>query len=416
MTEFISLIFPVVASIVLFILFKHKTTWWELMLPVVIGIILIFSIRACDKAYLESDTEYWSYHAVSVHYEEPWNEYIHKTCHYTTCTGSGKSRTCTTHSYDCSYVQYHDAKYYIKDNGGNIHTISEHEYNKIKHSWNNSNFVELNRNYHTIDGDMYVSVWKHEIKNLITTQETHGYTNKVQASHSIYNFKEIDDEEKIKYDLFEYPEIQSYNLTPILTHGIKIKDYQQQQFNAINGLLGSKKHVQVFLLIWKNKDKEVSEMQKAYWKGGNQNELIICVGLDKNNKIKWNNIFTWSEKDLVKIKIRDYLNNQIGKKLYVKNFRENIFPVIDKHWVRKDFKEFDYLEVELTLTQVIWIFIIVILVTIGLCIYVVINDHDPVYVNSTSNQKLYIFKQNIINKIKTLYAKISAWIKNKLYW
>lgn len=402
MTEFLALFIPVFAAGILLFIFKHKTTWWEVLLPLIAGIIIIFSMRACDKAVLVEDNEYLSYYGMSVHYEEPWNEYIHKTCYYTTCTGSGKSRVCTTHSYDCSYVKYHDAEYYIKDNGNNIHYITEKEYKKYRNLWGNNNFVEMNRNYHTIDGNMYVSVWNKDTKTMITTQKNHSYTNKVQASHSIYNFKEIDEEEKIKYKLFDYPEITSYNINPILTNGYTVQDYEQRSFNVINGLLGSKKHVQVLLLIWKNKPLEVSEMQKAYWKGGNQNELIICIGLDNNNNIKWNNIFTWSEKDIVKIKIRDYLYNLKGKKLYIGPLKNYVMPVIDKHWVRKDFKEFDYLEVELTYGQIIWIFIVVLIVTVGLSIFVIMNEVDPIYKESTPNQKLIIFKQKTIQNIKRL--------------
>lgn len=423
MNEYLALLFPALAGILLLFFFKHKTTWWEVLLPVIVGVIVIFSMRSCDKAYLIADTEYRSHMAYTAKYEEPWNEYIKKTCSHTTCTGSGKNRSCTTIYYDCSYVKYHEAEYYIEDSDGNVFYISESEYNKIVKKWHNQHFVELNRNYHSIDGDMYVTQWTGKLDELVTTHTSHSYENRVQASHSVYNFKEVPEEEAIKNKLYEYPKIQGYSMNPILSNDITIYQSQQDKLNIINGMLGKKKQIQVFVLLWKDKPYSISELQRAYWKGGNKNELIINIGLDKNNKIEWNNIYSWSDKQLAQIKIRDWLSNQKGKKLNIKNLTHYSFTAINKHWVRKNFKEFDYLEVDLTKGQVRWIYIVVIIFTLGLCIFAVMNDKDPVYKESTGNQKLLIFKQRVFDYLKSKLKPITDriklffnWIKSKLYW
>ena len=79
--------------------------------------------------------------------------------------------------------------------------------------------------------------------------------------------------------------------------------------------MGKKKQVQYFVCVWKNKPYSVSDWQQAYWKGGNKNEIIVCIGVDALNKVTWANVFTWSEKDIVRIKIRDYVLSNKGKVL-----------------------------------------------------------------------------------------------------
>ena len=94
-----------------------------------------------------------------------------------------------------------------------------------------------------------------------------------------------------------------------------------------------------------NKPIEVSEQQKIYWEGGNKNELVICVGLDSLNNIKWNNTFSWCDAPELEIKIKSHLNE--NEKLNIPelcNFIENNL----NSWKRKEFKDFDYINSMLT--------------------------------------------------------------------
>jgi hypothetical protein len=86
-------------------------------------------------------------------------------------------------------------------------------------------------------------------------------------------------------------------------------------------------------------------MQEAYWDGGNDNEVVICIGMNStNNKIDWVKAFSWSPNRRIIPEVREEIMN-IGF------FNpEAICRVVEKsvvgYYKRKDFKEFSYLTVE----------------------------------------------------------------------
>lgn len=50
MNEYFALIIPVIFSILLIIFFHTKVIWWEMILPVVVGLMVIFAMKGCDKS------------------------------------------------------------------------------------------------------------------------------------------------------------------------------------------------------------------------------------------------------------------------------------------------------------------------------------------------------------------------------
>lgn len=378
MNAYLALMIPLIAGIFLILFFKHKVTWWEMFLPMLASLILIFSMDGCMRSSNCSDTEYISNPVVRAVYEEPWNEYIHKTCSRTTCTGSGKSRTCHTTYYDCSYVQYHEAKWYIVDGGGYTYSISRAYFEELCRKWDNRTFVDLNRHFHTIDGDEYITQWNTLLSTLLTTHRASDYENRVQASHSIYDFDEVTDTQKVQYGLYDYPAINNWKQDAVI--GMFISPDDQDYVNTVNARLGSSKQLHMYICVFKDKTIKSAEMQRMLWKNGNKNEFIICVGMDSNFKITWAYPFTWSEKEICKIKVRNYLNALKGRVFEPKKLADFSYGVLSEDFVRKEFKDFEYLQVDLTDNQVDWIYIITILLTIGISIFVVVNDFEQEYV------------------------------------
>lgn len=411
MNEYFALVVPLLFGIILILFFQKKVTWWEMLLPIVICLIAIFSMKSCDSKMNVRDVEYLTQHVVTASYEEAWNEWIKKTCSEqypcgteTYSTGSGKNSSTSTRTkyctryYDCSYCKTHPAEWYITDDNGSSFSISESYYKQITKNWVNEKFINMNRHYYTINGNKYITKWNDNKKYLITTHNTESYENRIQASHSMYNFVDVSDTDKIHFNLFEYPNIDGYSQNSVLSYNYHITQMEQDYVNTINGLLGKSKQIQVFVCIWKNKSRDVSILQQAYWKGGNKNEVIICIGVDKNDNVTWGNVFTWSEKEVVKVKIRDYIMDNKGKHINLLALTDFAFPIIEKGWVRKNFHDFDFIAVQLTDTQVMWIYIMVILLSLGLSAFAILNNIDPNYQDNTKDVQL-------LNKIKTIFKR-----------
>jgi hypothetical protein len=91
------------------------------------------------------------------------------------------------------------------------------------------------------------------------------------------------------------------------------------ELQVVNSLFGASREVRVFLIVFKNQPRDAGYIQERYWEGGNMNEIVVCVGIDENENVKWGHVFSWTESTGVKIKIK----NEISKI----NFACNYFRV-----------------------------------------------------------------------------------------
>ncbi len=375
MEVYLALLIPIVLSIASYFWFTKKITYWEILIPISVSLITILLFRFIFNTTNLTDSEYLSYKVVSASYEEPWNEYIKKECSNTTCTGTGKTRRCRTTYYDCSYVKYHSAEWYVTDESGSSYYISKEDYIALKQKWNNNKYFEMHRKYHTIDGNMYRTYYTGNIFNLLTTHKTEWYSNRVQNSSSIYNFRDLTEQEKIDYLTYDYPNLTNGQMNSILSDYYPINKYEQQYFNTLNARLGPSKQCHVFLVIWKNSTIKYAEMQQRYWKGGNKNEFVINVDVDNAGNLKWFYTFSWTDKEICKIKMRAYLNLVKDKKLNIYKLTDNTYDILSKNWKRKNFADFKFLHVDLKTYQLIIIYIIAFIVSIGCIIWAVKNEY-----------------------------------------
>ena len=85
--EIITYLIPFVTVIVLLSFFREETAWWEYLLVIIPSLLLALAVEACMKYDYVVDTEYLGYYVSKIRYEEPCNEYIHKTCTETRVVG-----------------------------------------------------------------------------------------------------------------------------------------------------------------------------------------------------------------------------------------------------------------------------------------------------------------------------------------
>jgi len=115
--------------------------------------------------------------------------------------------------------------------------------------------------------------------------------------------------------------------------------------------------------------------QEAFWKRGNKNEFITCVGVDKDLAVQWCHVFSWTEVEELKIEARNIVMGM--KTLDLVAYLDAVRPLVETKWQRKHFKEFSYLTVEPTTTAVVWTYVITLAVTIGIGVWAVMNGLDP---------------------------------------
>lgn len=368
MILYLSLFIPIIISIGLYFFFDKNIKLLRIFgILFISSLIIVFTSKLIIEQIQTTSKEYRGSFISKVEYYEDWDEWIEQTCTRTCCCDS-EGNNCQTETYDCSYVSYHSAYWVITTTTNEKIRITESQYNQIKKIFGNEVFLELNRDYHSDDGDCYYSYWdENDSLKSIPVTTLHTYSNKIKAAdQSVFHFSDVNENDIIKYSLKNYPEInEGYKMKSILCdEKIPINrdelDDLDKKFQYINSKLGHKKQVRVFVLLFVNQPYEASLFQQSYWQGGNMNEFIICIGLDSiNRKVKWANVISWTPVEILKTEIKRFIEGQ--DTLDLDKIANYTYVKIDEKFTRRDFKEFDYLDVEPPTWYIILIYIILIL-------------------------------------------------------
>lgn len=194
----------------------------------------------------------------------------------------------------------------------------------------------------------------------------------MQASHSVFNFQKVSQEEKEEWKLFEYPKITS-NWKQ--RHVLGVDDYAaEKKMELLNAKLGKKKQVKAFVAVFKNKSIKAAELQEQYFKGGNKNEFITCIGVDDHDNIQWVYIISWNMNKALNIKIRNWVKEQ--KKLNLNKLSDKLYQEIENSFERQPFAEFSYLRIDLTPIQMMWLWIVTVIISVGGAFWIVLNEFD----------------------------------------
>ena len=378
-----------VSTLILMLFFKSKVLWWEILMLFAISLLIGAIFKWIATSGMTKDVEYWNTIFQRVEYYEDWDEWIEQTCSEECCCDED-GLNCVTTYYDCSYRKYHPEYYRKVDHLGNSYSISESEYLRLKKKMGNSQFQDMNRDYYREDGDMYYTNYNGKLKDFECIVTSHTYENKPQAVPNIFKYTEVDSFDMATYKPFDYPKPTGksrYYQKNLLGYDDPVAEHKLQ---ILNGKLGHKKQVKVFILVYKNQPLHTANIQENYWKGGNKNEVIIPIGIDDNEKPTWCMPFSWSEKEEFKINIRNFVVSQ--DKLDLSSIVDYSYNQIEKGFVRRKFSEFEYLQVDLSTSQLMWLIFTSVIVNILVSIFIVHNQYEDDYGNYHSRREEMIRK------------------------
>lgn len=387
-----SLLFPIIAAVISLIWFRHKVTWWEIFIPFAVCMLTAVIFKWGVETSQVSDNEYWGGLGVKAQYYEPWETWVTQQCSRevacgtkTDSKGNTKTKYCTEY-YDCSYCDENSAEYNLVDDQGNSFSISKSYYDELTRRWKSSpHFVELGRSIDYsggcgYDGDLYEVLWDNQVLTSEPTVLEKTYENRVQAASSSFNFPDVSPEEEKLYGLFQYPDVKGYSQDPVLgDDSIKwITPYQQllsyKLFSHLNGKWGPLKQAKVWILLFKDKPSLSAKMQEALWKGGNKNEVVICIGLSsQDSRLLWVDAFSWTPNRQLLVDLREDL---MSINTYDPVLIHDIVEMRMNSFERKHFKEFSYLTVDPPTWAIIVNFILSAILTALITWWSIRNEHE----------------------------------------
>lgn len=379
----LNVLIPVIGCIVL-LFFMKKIAWWEYVILFIAPFIINPIFTAVSVGNKMKDVEVLNTYATNATYTEYWETWVKKTCSREVPCGTetyrdseGKTHTRTkycTEYYDCSYCDENSAHWDLTLADGSTIGYDAPSYDMAKKKWGNEAFVDKNRDIDYNggcgkDGDAYTTSWNKVEDSLITFSETHNYKNPLNVYGGVFSYDSVSAEDVKAYGLFEYPVVSKWDYNPIMGTIDPLASKKLRQWNALNGYM---KQAHVLVCVFRDKPQKAGLLQEHYWKGGNKNEFVLCVGVDKQNKIQWTHVFSWTEQMTLKAEVK---NNVLSMDYNLPKIVEYTTGEVKKKFIRKQFKDFDYIKVPPSTTATVWATIFVLLITVGLCIFAVKNEY-----------------------------------------
>lgn len=321
------LILPALTIFILLVFFRERTTLWELGLPLVASLFSIAALnKACDYT-LASDEEFHGGNVISTVWDQHWTE------RYTTTYTDKRGSHTTVH------YRYHPDRYKVVDSNGYEIETDHNDYKRLKDLFGNEKSETPWRigKCSWGDGHIYTSTCPQTI--YIPCLSSHRYENRVARSNSIFNFKDVDPK---PYGLFEYPSIENYYSQRSI---LGVFDPQAEDaLTKFNCQYGKTNKVRVFILVFKNASLDAAIAQQHYWKNGNKNEVVICIGTDPSgSEIQWVYPFCWSNERL-KVDLREDISDL--KVFEIKKIVAIATELVRDQFKIKNFDEFEYLTLD----------------------------------------------------------------------
>jgi len=375
---------PVVLSIAVTLgvkyYFQKEITLWEMALPPIVTLITVLVVNSIALNLTTRDTEYWGGWVTKAVYYERWDEEVpciharYRTETYD-CGTSDKPATCSRqvfdgweHMYD---VDDHPEHWVAETSNDTEYEITRNYFTLLCSQFNNKSFQDMHRDYHRIDGDAYVTEWDSKFDTVESVVEKHTYTNKVANSTSLFKFPEIDPKTT---PVFAYPDVNGFSCPSVLgAPGLP----NSEDIDKVNSLLGASSKIKVWVLIWEGYfDRQVAFDQKAFWKGSNKNELVICININsvKDPKVNWCEVFSWSDSEELKTSIVSFVSEE-NKTLDLKELANYLYKNIPSKWTKKNWHDFDYISVDIPPLGLFFIWLVAVLSTGGTLYWSIVNEH-----------------------------------------
>jgi hypothetical protein len=312
-------------------------TWKEFLLQIGSSVALLVGVYFVAKWGALQDTEYLN--GVITKKAKGTESCCH--CH-TVCDSRDKDGNCTASHEVCSH--FHDYWWSLKTTVGTI---------GVKDCSGSSSTP---------------GVWKNAVVGEPATV-AHRYTNYLLADKdSIVRHDVIDEFGK---QIPNFPGVRNlYKRNPVVSDGVKIPADWQKLFGEMNARLGSKKQVDVVVLLTKETSPTYAQAVETKWLYGPKNAFTVVIGTD-GNKVRWARAVTISKVSDLKIKIRDELE---GAEL--STVPGIVDALVGRHFNRTPMSDFEYLNKSTTLPTgwMIALYILAFLLSIGITITMHVKD------------------------------------------
>jgi len=311
---------------------------------------IFLGILAAGQALKMHDTELWSGYVTGKERNKVSCSHSYSCNCRQSCSGSGKSRSCST-TCDTCYDHSYDVDWDVKTTRGS-YTIDRVDRRGLDEP----------RRWSVVKEGEYVV-------------ESNSYQNPLLADESTL-FVELPGMKNQEYFYPDYPTVHDYwKIKRVM--GIKgdIANEVNDYLNDVLKTVGAKKQLNVIVVGSYVTSPDYFNGLMAHWRGGKKNDVILVYGLDKDNNIIW-------------FKSNSYAMGMGNKELHYRlaanatsqpftlDHIKSQMQLTEKHFVRLSTEElkFKAMAIDTPLWAIVLLAFINLLTSIAISVYMKNND------------------------------------------
>lgn len=178
------------------------------------------------------------------------------------------------------------------------------------------------------------------------------YTNYVKgAKNSLFNtVSEVSSAKQYSSLIPEYPAtlVGYYGLNRFVSAGVSVPNTAQWNASISQRLrkLGPAKQVNLVVVASSAAERDYGTAIKARWLNGKKNDVVIVLGAPAYPRIEWADVLAWTDHEMFKVSLRDELQD-LGDMSNPEAVLDVVQKAIEKSYVRKPMKDYDYLASEI---------------------------------------------------------------------
>lgn len=342
----ILLLFPLAWPFIAKRIWHNSINWTEMTIQIVGVCVLVVATWQLGVYGQTSDTEIWNGQIVSK--DRDHGHYVRSydcNCRQS-CSGSGSSRSCHQVCSTC-YEDHYTVTWTANTTAGNL------QFDHKDSTWKSV--------YNSPDPAPYTNCKKGQ-----PASREHSYTNYVQAvPESLFN----DDSELNTYadKVPAYPRVYNfYKIDRVLQvgTGYKYAATLNDQLNDALKTLGPLKQANIIVILTDIADPSYRFAVERAWLGGEKNDIIVFLGLDKDTII-WADVMTWAlneGNELFHVTLRDELV-ALGTVEDVNAVSSAVVNNVKGLYDRPNMSDYEYLKDEISPPT--WVIILAIFFAIG---------------------------------------------------
>lgn len=344
-TFFLLCLIPVAIAVTAKAIFHYEITWAEMAAQIGAGALLLAILVGAGTAFATHDEE-----VLNGRVTGKVRDHGHYVESYSCRCRSVKSGNTTTTRCDTCYRDHYTVTWYLNSTVGKI---------TIDHKDRTSRSV-----YRSPDPHAYqeVQIGQH-------CAAMNSYTNYVKgAPDSLFHKVGLAADKNLTVP--KYPSVHDiYKFTRVIPVGLNRDSIMvdlDEQLDAALSTLGTKKQVNINVIIAKTNNKNYGDMVENEWIGGKKNDVNIVINAPQYPKIDQVKVFTFgrtADNNGVAIRIRNDLMG-IGSLENPTKVSEVITTNVEKHFKRKSMKDYEYLKNEIE--PPMWVIVLCIILSIGL--------------------------------------------------